>query len=146
MEIIPTPVVVFAQVFPFLVTLVGLWFILFKPMLAYLDGRSAMIMGERQKAAEIEAQLTARMNEYQARLTAARAEVVDLRSTRREAAVSEYNAIVARARREAEGRLADAVRDLSVQREAARESLERSSGALGEQLAAQVLGRDLAVG
>lgn len=146
MEIIPTPVVVLAQVFPFLVTLVGLYFILFKPMLAYLDGRSAMIAGERQKAAEIEAQLTARMNEYQARLTAARAEVVELRSTRREAAIAEYNVIVAGARREAEGRLADAVRELTAQRDAARDSLERSSGVLGEQLAARVLGRELAAG
>ena len=146
MEIIPTPLVVLVQVFPFLVTLAGLYFILFKPMLAYLDGRSAMIAGERQKAAEIETQLTARMNEYQARLTAARAEVVELRSTRREAAVTEYNAIVGSARRQAESRLADAVRELSAQRDAARDALEHSSGAIGEQLAAQVLGRDLAAG
>ncbi len=146
MEIIPTPLVVFVQLFPFLVTIVGLYLILFKPMLAYLDGRAAAIEGERQKAAEVEQGLAARMNEVEARLTAARSEVIELRTNRRATAMEEYNAIVASARKKAEGELASALRELGAQRDGAKSALEKSAGALGEQVAAQVLGRDVAAG
>lgn len=146
MEIIPSPLVVVAQLLPFFVTAVGLWLILFKPMLAYLDGRAAAITGEREKAAELEAKLTTRMAEYEARLTVARSEVSDLRAARRETAVNEYNTIVADARRRSEAQLAQALRELAVQRDAAKASLEKTSSALGDQVAATVLGRDVAAG
>lgn len=146
MEIIPSPLVVLAQLVPFLVTVIGLWLILFKPMLAYLDRRTETIEGERQKAAEVEASLTARMNEVEARLTAARSEVIDLRTSRRAAAIEEYNAIVSEARKKAEAQLGDALRELSSQRQAAKAGLEQSANVLGEQVAARVLGRDVAAG
>lgn len=146
MEIIPSPLVVVFQLVPFLVTTVGLYLILFKPMLAYLDARAATIEGERQKAAEVEASLTTRMNEVESRLTAARSEVIDLRTARRAAAVEEYTAIVATARKRAEAQLGEALRELGQQRSAAKQTLESSSTALGEQVAAQVLGRDIAAG
>lgn len=146
MEIIPTPIVVLLQLFPFGLTVAALYFILFKPMLAYLDERTAAIEGERQKAVELEARVVARVAEYEARLEKARAEVTELRTTRRAEAVEQYNALIADARRKAEEQVAAALVQLGTEREAARASLEQTASSLGAQIATRVLGRDVAVG
>lgn len=146
MEIIPTPIVVLLQLFPFGLTVAALYFILFKPMLAYLDERTAAIEGERQKAVELEARVVARVAEYEARLEKARAEVTELRTTRRAEAVEQYNALIADARRKAEEQVAVALVQLGTEREAARASLEQTASSLGAQIATRVLGRDVAVG
>ena len=146
LEIIPNPMVVGLQVIPFLVTLFALYTILFKPMLAYLDARSAAIEGERQKAADLETRLSARMAEYDAKLAAARAEVAELRSKRRKEAEGEYNSKVAAARTAAESRIAHALEELGADRLQARTSLVQSAQGLGAQIAANVLGREAAGG
>lgn len=146
MEIIPTPLVVLLQVVPFGLTALALYYILFKPMLAYLDERTAAIEGERQKAAQLEERVNARMAEYEARLEKARAEVAELRTTRRAEALAEYNAQIQEARKAAEQQVAQALQQLGQEREAARASLEQTASALGVQIASTVLGRDVAVG
>ena len=146
MEIIPTPIVVLLQLFPFGVTALALYYILFKPMLAYLDERAAAIEGERQKAAQLEARVVARLAEYEARLEKARAEVTELRTSRRAEAVEAYNALINEARHNAEAQVAAALVQLGAEREAARASLEQTANGLGAQIATRVLGRDVAVG
>lgn len=146
MEIIPTPLVVLLQVFPFGLTAVALYYILFKPMLAYLDERTAAIEGERQKAAQLEERVNARMAEYEARLEKAKAEVTELRTTRRAEAVAEYNAVIQESRHNAEQQVASALQQLAQEREAARASLEQTANTLGVQIATRVLERDVAVG
>lgn len=146
MEIIPTPIVVLLQLFPFGLTAIALYFIVFKPMLAYLDARAVAIEGERKQAAETEERLLARMAEYEGRLARARAEVADLRAARRETAAGEHAAIVALARGRAEQKVAAALREIVAEREVARATLEKTAGILGDQVASAVLGRDLAAG
>lgn len=146
MEIIPTPFVVLLQLFPFGLTALALYYILFKPMLAYLDERTAAIEGERQKASQLEERVNARMAEYEARLEKAQAEVADLRTTRRAEAVAQYNALINEARQKAEAQVAVALEQLGTEREAARASLEQTAAGLGAQIATRVLGRDVAVG
>lgn len=146
MEIIPNPLVVVLQLVPFLVSIFALYTILFKPMLAYLDARALAIEGERQKAADLEIRLSARMAEYEAKLERARTEVIDLRTTRRKEAEAEYNQRIAAARASAEQRVAEALRELAGDRATARVSLEQSAQGLGAQIAANVLGREAAAG
>ena len=146
MEIIPTPFVVLLQLFPFGLTALALYYILFKPMLAYLDERTAAIEGERQKASQLEERVNARMADYEARLEKAQAEVADLRTTRRAEAVAQYNALINEARQKAEAQVAVALEQLGTEREAARASLEQTAAGLGAQIATRVLGRDVAVG
>lgn len=146
MEIIPNPLVVGLQLLPFLLSVFALYTILFKPMLAYLDGRAAAIDGERQKAADLELRLTARMAEYEAKLERARAEVIELRSARRKEAEGEYNGKIAVARADAERRVAVALETLGAERAAATATLEQSARGLGAQIAASVLGREAAAG
>ncbi len=80
MNIVPIPLVVLLQAIPFLLTVVALYAIILKPMLAYLDARSQATEGARKEAEGLQAQAEAQTNEYEKRLSAARAEVTALRA------------------------------------------------------------------
>ncbi len=141
MDITPNPLVIGLQLIPFLVTLLGLHSLIFKPMLAHIDGRTDAIDGARDRAKKLEAQLEQRTNEYQARLTAARAEMAELRASRRTAALAEADVLVRGARKSAESEVEAALATITSEAAVAREGLMASSHHLARQIAGQVLGR-----
>lgn len=146
MEIMPNWLMVALQVAPFLVTILALHQILFKPMLAYLDGRDQVIEGGKAEAAELEAQITERMAEYEAKLAAAKAQVTDLRNKLRAQAKAEYDTVLKAAHNEAERRIGAALVDIDAQRAAASSELHEAAPRLAGRIAVQVLGRELAAG
>ncbi len=144
MVIIPNVLVIALQVVPFLLTIFGLYAIIFKPMLSHLDGRDDAIEGAQGRARELQEKLTARADEYDAKLTAARIEMTELRAKRRGEALAEADAMVQAARAEAEARVEGALETIRTEATAAREGLQGSSAILAQQISSQVLGRPVA--
>ena len=144
MDITPNPLVIGLQVVPFLITILGLYSIIFKPMLAHLEGREDAIEGAQGRAKELEDKLAARAAEYEEKLTAARTEMAELRASRRADAMAEADAMVKAARTEAETEVDAAVQAVQKQAAEARQGLRGSSAVLAQHIASQVLGRPVA--
>jgi F-type H+-transporting ATPase subunit b len=144
MVIIPNTLVIALQVVPFLITILGLYVIIFKPMLSHLDGREDAIQGAQGRARELQEKLTARADEYDAKLTAARVEMNEFRATRRAEALAESDTKVQAARGEADALVEGALETIRAEAGAAREGLKGSSALLAQQISSQVLGRPVA--
>lgn len=144
MNLSPNPIVIGLQAVPYLVTLAGLHYIIFKPVLAHLAGREDAIEGARGRAAELESKLAARTAEYEEKLTAAKAEVTELQAQKRADAQAEADALVAEARAAADAKLEAAVQEVQQQAAVAREGLRESADSLATRIASQVLGRPIA--
>jgi len=144
MVIIPNALVIALQVVPFLLTLLGLYTIIFKPMLAHLEGREDAIEGAQGRARELQEKLAARAEEYDAKLTAARIEMTELRAKRRAEALAEADSMVQAARGEADTRVEGALETVRGEAAAARDGLKGSSALLAQQISSQVLGRPVA--
>ena len=144
MDITPNPLVIGLQVVPFLITILGLYQIIFKPMIGHLEGREDAIDGAQDRARELQDQLQARTDEYDAKLKAARTEMTELRTSKRAEALAEADAMVQAARSEAEGRVDTALDAIRSEAAAAREGLQGSSAILATQISSQVLGRPVA--
>lgn len=145
MSIIPDPILALLQILPFLALMLGLHFILFKPMLDYLQARDHATVGARKEAEALAARAEARLLEYEAALAKARSEVAEYRGERRGEAQKRYQARLAEARKEADARLAEAMSSISADAAAARSEIGDRARALASDAAAQVLGRPLAV-
>lgn len=146
MEIVPNPTLVAIQMAPFLVVLGALYFIIFKPMLDYLEARERVIEEGRSEARKLEEQLEGRIADYDARLAAARAQVTELHARLRAEAQAAADHRLHEARAAADAQVAAAVASIAVEREAARAKLEATARALAVDISARVLGRTVAVG
>ena len=141
MQILPNPTLVALQVVPFLVTLLGLYFVIFKPLLGYLNGREDAIVGAQHRAKDLRKQLAERVADYEQRSAAARAEVSATRAQRRAVALTEAQGILAAARTDVEAQTAAAVATIDTEAKAARAALQANAAALSARVAGQVLGR-----
>jgi F-type H+-transporting ATPase subunit b len=144
MEIIPDLVQVLLNTLPFLTTVLGMYYIVFRPMINYLEARDEAIQGGRAEAEAIEELIRQRMDEYEQRLAVARIEVTALRATRRVEAQAAYADVVSEARVEADAKVAQVVSEIAAARDAAKAQLKGLSGEFADQVAGQVLGRPIA--
>ncbi len=143
MSILPDPLQTALNMLPFLVAVVGMYYIILKPMIAYLAEREDAIKGGRAEAEKIEVRIIEKMATYDAELEGARAEVASLRMDHRAEAQAAYNGVIAAARAAAEVQISEALGEIHASRDAAAQTLRKSSEELAVQLAGQVLGRDL---
>lgn len=143
MNIIPDLVLTALLMVPFLVLVAGMHFILYKPMLAYLDARGTATVGARKEAEALQARASERLAEWEAALAKAQAEVTEFRAERRAEAQANYQRIVAEARAAAESRLAEALATVRAESSAARAELEGQARLLSRDVAVSVLGRPL---
>ncbi len=146
MNIVPNPLVIALQVIPFIVTLVALNQIIFKPMLAWLEQRARAIEDGRREAVQYQNQATERTADYEQRLAGARAQVSQLLAKRRAEALAEYEALLKVARTDAEAEVTAAVARIGAERDHARSQLQGQASALASQISSQVLGRNVATG
>jgi F0F1-type ATP synthase membrane subunit b/b' len=146
MEIIPDWKQVLLNTAPFLVAVVGMYIIILKPMLTHLFERSSAIKGGHEEADRIEKQINDRMEEYDAKLAAARDEIAALRAEKRAEAQEKYDTIVADSRTAAEAQIEAAVGEINAAKDAASAQLKTMSGEIADQVAGQVLGRSLTAG
>ena len=146
MEIMPNPVMTALSAIPFLVTILGLYFIIFKPMLQYLDDRLKAMEGGAAEAQALEARITEQSAEYDEKLKAARTQLTELRTRLRAEAEAEVEARLSATRAEAEAEIEAARASIQAEADAARASLEDTARALAGNIAGQVLGKTVAVG
>jgi F0F1-type ATP synthase membrane subunit b/b' len=144
MSILPDPTQMALNMVPFLVAILGMYFIILKPLIAYLEEREAAITGGRLEAEEIEVRIGEKMSAYEAELSRAKTEVAALRNDHRAEAQEAYSGVIAEARAEAEAEIAEAVTQIQATRSAAGETLKQGSTLLAQQVATQVLGRQVA--
>lgn len=143
MNIIPDLWLVFWLMWPFLALVAGLHFILYKPMLAYLDARADATVGARKEAEALQAKATARLAEWEAALAKARQEVAEFRALRRSDAQGKHARVVSDARAAAEAHIGQAIAVIRAEADTARTELDATSRALSREVATQVLGRPL---
>lgn len=126
---------------PFGVSLIGLYLILFKPMISYLTERDTETVGAREQALQMNAEVDARIETLNAKLQVGKAEAGQLRAAARVKAAAKAQKVIDAARDEAESKLADAVRRIKVEHDTATQSLKQTAEVLSIDIAGQVLGR-----
>lgn len=146
MQIIPDPLVVALQLVPFLLTLVALHFIIFKPMIEFLDEREKARTGGRQEAEGLQSRIAEKMAEVEARMAQAHSEVVDLRAERRAAALAQSAARIEQAKAQAEVLVQASLGEIEKERQAASLVLRASADELAHDITGRVLGRNLQAG
>lgn len=144
MEIIPSVVPAALLTLPFLVSMAALHFILFRPMLDYLDARDALSREARTEAERINARADEALASVVQQLNEARKEATELRQQARADAREVENGILARAREEADAMVGTALDQITGEKERASATLRATAQGLSHDIAAQVLGRPLA--
>ncbi len=135
------PILIALQVIPFLVVLVGLHFIIFKPMLRLLAEREKAIVQDRKDAEVLEGEVQQKMTELEERLAQAKAAANADRRERREEIRQREEEILAEARTRAEAMVDEARVEIEREAEAARRTLREESEGLAKDVASSVLGR-----
>ena len=141
MNIVPDLALTLLQVIPFLVTLVALHFIIFKPMLAYLDARKAAISGVREEARQVMARVEQEQDEWNRRLADARDEMAAYRMRLHNGVTRRRNELLQEARRDAEKTVGEALAEIIQAQDSARKQLQEVARSLGVHIAARLLGR-----
>jgi F0F1-type ATP synthase membrane subunit b/b' len=141
MEIVPDPLLVGMFLPGFLVAVLASWFILWKPLMLWMEEREHAVVHARAEARRLDGEIELRLAEVDRRLRAARAEITELRTIARSKAAVDEATILAAARAEAEQRIAGATAEIAEQSETARRGLADASRSLADDLASQVLGR-----
>lgn len=132
---------VFWVIFFVLVLTVVLDRLLFRPLLDVIRQRETAVRSARELAERSAAEARAAAAEFEAKTTAARAEIYRQMDDIRRAALAERADILARTRAEAEAEIAAASVQLQAQAEEARQRLAREADLLGAAAADRILGR-----
>jgi F0F1-type ATP synthase membrane subunit b/b' len=143
MEIVPDPFLVAMFLPGYLVAVLGSWFILWKPLFAWMQEREQASVSARSEAQRLEGEASDKLADVERRLQVVRTEIAEMRtSSRAEASAAEAER-VAQARTVAEKRISEATQTITEQAEVARKGLAESSGSLAADMASQVLGRSV---
>ncbi len=135
---------VLIQLVPFLVTLVGLHYIIFKPMLAHLADRERNIDGFKREASLLQEEVAGKLSELEAKLSEAKAEAaVERASLRRDSKAAEA-AVVSAARESADAVLSEARTGIATEKAAASKELGVTARTLSSSIASTILGRKVA--
>jgi F-type H+-transporting ATPase subunit b len=134
----------FLQFANFVILLVVLNALLFKPLRAALAARKATIDGDLAKARSLDGEIQAQVAEYEAKLQEARQRGSQERLALRQAALTEEARLLGGANEKASQRLQSLKEQVAAEAEAARQGLRAETEALARQVAGKVLGRELA--
>jgi F-type H+-transporting ATPase subunit b len=131
------------QIVNFLVLMLVLNIVLYKPVRKILADRAAEIAGGHEKAAEVDRDVQEKMTQYETRLREAKIKASEERGILKKAALAEESTLLENARKEA----TDSVNSLKgkVAKEAAdaREYLKEQTRSLSLEICVKVLGRRL---
>lgn len=143
MNIIPVPSLILLQLVPFLLTISVLYFVLFKPMLKYIDERDEKIFASREKADALKKSNKASMDELQKKTTAFRMEISAQRSEERTKAMNDYNHTVHAAKKEADASIKAEAHRLMEEQALIREELKQTAREIANHIASKTLGRSI---
>lgn len=127
----------------FMILLVALNVLLFKPLRAVMAARKATIDGDLAKARATEEQIQAQIAEYEAKLQEARQRGSQERAALRQAAVAEEARLLGAANEAASRRLQELKGQVADEAATARQLLRGETEALARQIAGKVLGRSV---
>jgi F-type H+-transporting ATPase subunit b len=128
----------------FLLTMLVLTQLLWKPYLRIREERVTRVAGYKDEAKRLEAEAAARLSKVEAELAEARRTGSHERARVRAEAVAREQEILARAHADAQKTVAEARARLEAALGAERNTLKARAEALGREAAAKVLGRGLA--
>jgi F-type H+-transporting ATPase subunit b len=143
MNIIPVPTLILMQLIPFLLTIAILYFVLFKPMLSYLDERDEKISGSKEKALAMQKQSANNMNMLKEKTASLRKEINVIRSEARAQVMSEYSQTLYTARKEADKEIKENAAKISTEQGLVREELKTTAREVANLIASQTLGRSV---
>lgn len=115
--------------------------VLFKPLVRVMRERESAIKTAMQAAETAAAKARAASAEFDANLTAARADLYKQMDERRKAAEGYRKELVAQTKADVDAQLASAKAELEAQAAKARATLEAEAEELGKDIASKVLGR-----
>ena len=127
----------------FMILLVALNVVLFKPLRAVMAARKATIDGDLAKARSLDEQVQSQVAEYEAKLQEARQRGNQERSALRQAAQAEEARLLGNANEKASQRLQSLKEQVAGEAEVARQGLRSETDALARQIAGKVLGRSV---
>ncbi len=125
----------------FIVFVVVLNQILFKPIGKVLDERESLTEGAAAESRAASRQYQSRLNHYEETIRRARAEIYHKLEQRRKVALEERGKSIEAARSQAEAEIARAREQVATQAAEARATLEQESRQIAEQISRTVLGR-----
>ena len=143
MNIIPVPTLILLQLVPFLLTISVLYFVLFKPMLAYLDERDEKIDGAKEKALSMQKQSVDNMNMLKEKTSSLRKEINMLRSEARTQVMNEYNQKLQQARKEADTEIKENASKILADQNLVRSELKMKAREVANTIASRTLGRSV---
>ena len=137
-------VTIFIQAGIFLLVLFGLNPILLKPIQRIIEARHAGTGGKTEDTARLTAEANAKRKEYEERIAAVRKDAGATREALRNEGRKDERELVEQARSRAEETISKGRDDIEAQAATVRGTLKSDVDALAQQLAAKVLGRDVA--
>jgi len=143
MHLVPDPEFFFLQMIPFVVLLLALNLLVFKPMLEYLDERKRRGAGYIQVSRKIRVEADDLKTEYERRFNEARTAILADRAAFITAARDQEKALSADARVKAENQILAFRQELDGVRQRAAATLRKSAQGLSVNIAAKVLGRPI---
>lgn len=127
----------------FIILMVILNMILYRPLRRVLQQRKETIEGNHQAAVDLEGQIEEKMALYEQQLHEAKLKGNQERATLRQAAAEEEAKVLGAAHQEASASLQQIKVKVAGEATAAREALKAETTALASQIASKVLGREL---
>lgn len=143
MRIIPDLTHTIFLTLPFFVAMFGMYAILWRPLLEWMEERDQLESKALKEAEELDDAAQDQLARIESRLAEAHREAVELRGAARDRAMAKETELLSAARAKAEKRVEEEVQRLDTEREAARHALEETAQSLSDAIAARVLGREL---
>ena len=144
MNIMPNMLLVGLQLLPFIITITSLYFIIFKPMMVYLEEREHRSLGATDSAKSLTSE-TNQMNEtIEATTQEALKKASEKRSQARQELMSEYNNYISEQRQIAEQKIQSAVQELEIEKASAKQAIRAETEAFASDIATKLIGRDVA--
>lgn len=131
----------FIQLANFLVLIVVLNLLLFRPLRRILKQRRDEVNGARERADSLSEKITAKTQAYEARLDEARVKGHEERAQLRNSAMEEEAKLISAAQKDAEEKRFSIKVQIADEMTEARKLLKKEADAIGQQVAAKVLGR-----
>ncbi len=131
----------FLQFANFMILMVVLNALLFKPLRAALQARKETIEGSRAKVLDIDEQVQAQIARYEAQLQEARQQGGEERAALRKTAQEEEARILGEAKQTSAGKLQNIKEQIQKEAATARQALRDETETLAKEIAGKVLGR-----
>ena len=128
----------------FVVLLLILNKLLYRPLLDIMNQRREKIDGGKARARDLEADIEQKMQRYQEQLSAAKGDAAQERMALRKEAQQQEAAITGEAQQKAATRIKGIREQVEKEAVSAREALQKEAAGLAGQIAEKVLGRTLA--